>query len=320
MCGIMRVDYRILTKYIWQICIAYLVGSTILFLNVNGGGYGEIRMAANMIYMCFVPIFAGFVYHFREEKLVGLFKSFGIVLLNTVFTFVFVQYSIVPWCVMQVACFAVAFAAVVKGIFKGKKLWQLLGCFVLWLAAPIAVVLDIIVAAGKHVGLAQYQIARIMAILGLGDDSITYVSEVIKNEIGNAQVFGGGTIGRFEYVSGAHCDYILTCTMTYLGLGVAVIVMLVVAMFLGRAFWISLKQKNNFGFLLGISVVAVLIVKSMVYVATNFGLIPGSAVDMPFLSFGWTLTLVNYVYLGIILSVYRHTNLFGEWKKVKNIV
>ena len=87
-----------------------------------------------------------------------------------------------------------------------------------------------------------------------------------------------------------------------------------VCAFLVRSLHISCMQKNRLGFLLGISCSSILILKTVIYVAMNFGVGPIVGIDMPFLTYGLNCTVINFLFMGIILSVYRNTNLLPELK------
>lgn len=312
-----RIDYRILEKYIWQIYLCSIVVS--IYMHMKYYSYGQTSQIGNMACMCFVIIFAGFVYHFREEKTAGFLKSLGIILINNFFCVVFLNYSMMVWLVAQMACFVTMFAAIFKGIYKGNKKVQLSMALVCFVGAPGAVLADVLLAGGRHIGLAVYQVERIKAILGLAEESYySYMADFARQEIKQATLFGGKSLGQFQTWSGAYSDYVLTCTVTYFGLVVAALVVLVSMAFLLRALCISIHQKNKLGYLLSVAASLVLIAKSVIYVCSNMGLIPGSSIDMPFLSYGYNNALINYAYLGIILSVYRYTNVFGEIHKKKS--
>ena len=130
--------------------------------------------------------------------------------------------------------------------------------------------------------------------------------------VANASFAGTGSLGTFQTRSGAYSDYIINCTLSYFGIGVVLLLLVVLTLFLLRVFHISVRQKKQLGFLLGIASCSILVLKSLCYVGANFGVLPGSAVDMPLLSYGLNNTIANAVMIGLVLSVYRYTKVFDR--------
>lgn len=79
-----------------------------------------------------------------------------------------------------------------------------------------------------------------------------------------------------------------------------------------KAFSISRRQKNRLGFLVGTACSVVLTIQMIVYVAANFGVPLVEPMTIPFLSYGGQSTLVNYILLGLILSVHRNKDIVSE--------
>ena len=69
-----------------------------------------------------------------------------------------------------------------------------------------------------------------------------------------------------------------------------------------------LKQKNRLGFIVGIASIMYLSMQTFLYVSMNFNIIPIAGNFMPFFSQGITPMVVSYFYMGILLSVFRNTN------------
>lgn len=99
--------------------------------------------------------------------------------------------------------------------------------------------------------------------------------------------------------------------------GIVMMLLLVVGLFLARSIKISMSQKNHFGMLLALGCSMLLAFKSGFYVLTNLGLFLGTSIDMPFMSYGFWCTVVNYILLGMILSVHRYSMVVDEMPKIK---
>lgn len=130
-----------------------------------------------------------------------------------------------------------------------------------------------------------------------------------KNVAASATLTGTGDLGFFQNISGAYSDYIISCALSYFGILVVLLITAIVFAFLGRILHISRNQENTLGFLLGTAVFCTLLLKSMLYFAANLGIFPGTAVDMPFLSFGLNNTISNSILIGLVLSVNRYKKL-----------
>lgn len=321
MLGVRIFDYRLLEKHIWKIYGAYLFGGMIilLFFGRNNGTY----IAGNFVNMCFVPIFAVVIYHFRKEKIPGLLKSFGVLLIQIMLkTFVFSEFASSTFSVFYVmlfACFFTMLFAICKGIYGGSRRKQLKIWGLIAIGAPSVILCDVFFGEAKIWITGMYYVERIRAFLYPGEygRDYNYTLNLARQQVAEARMFGSGTLGEFGNMSGAYSDYVLLCAISYFGFGVAMILIIVVAVFLLRGLKISIYQKNNLGFLLGMSSSMVLILKSMIYIGANLGILPGSAIDMPFLCFGLQHAVLNYGCLGILLSVHRYSNIFGEIKKKK---
>jgi cell division protein FtsW (lipid II flippase) len=212
----------------------------------------------------------------------------------------------------------VMLAAMRKGLYGGNKRLQTGGWFLLGVGVPSLALLDILLAEGRHIGLAAYHTARIQAMLHPSDyaEDGAYQTIAARSRIQGASLFGGGTIPE---TTNACTDYIVSSIAGYCGLFVIVLLLCVLGFFLLRSLHLSLRQKNRLGHLLALCATVILAAKSVWYVLANLGLLPATAIDMPFLSFGLHNTVMNDFCLGIILSVYRYTNVFGESRKKRQI-
>lgn len=325
MIALLFLDYRVLGKRPWLCYGLYLIGT---FLIVQCGkfgtsagrwftlpsGYAIAFQAGNFCWMMFVPVFAVMVYRFRGQKEKGILKSLGIIVLTNIFMMMLGTYSTAMWFMVQGTCMLVLIGACAKGIFGGRKHLQVGIGVALLLAAPVTFFGTMVCLQNNQIGLAAYQTERLRAMLQPEKygDSYAYPTIQARSTVASASFTGTGNLGIFQTRSGAYSDYIINCALSYFGIGVVLLLLVVLTLFLLRVFRISVRQKNQLGFLLGIATCSILVLKSLCYVGANFGLLPGSAVDMPLLSYGLNNTIANAVMIGLVLSVYRYTNIFGR--------
>ena len=308
-------DYRILARHIWPIYGAYLAGSIFSLRFLLFEYYQYIRFG-HTIAVLFVPLFAAICYRFRGQKGTGVFKAAGILVLNTLLLLLSGTYVSASMFLSFITCLITLCAAAGKGIFGGRKKLQTGILAAAIVGIPALFFGDILLFGGRFLHLAEYQIMRIRVMLNpsLYADAAGYQTLLVRDQFSSALLLGGGTVGKVGELSGAWCDYVLICLTSYFGLLVAFLVVGIIAAYFLRALHISLTQHNRLGFLLGISCSSILILKTIVYVAMNFGIGLTVSIDMPFLTYGLHCTIVNFLFMGIILSVYRNTNLLPEPK------
>ena len=113
-------------------------------------------------------------------------------------------------------------------------------------------------------------------------------------------------------------DYMVTSMLMYFGVAFTVAVLGIIAYFLWKAFRLSFKQKNQLGSIISLSCVCLLSVKSVLYIFANIAVFNVfSQMSMPFLSYGLGNAVVNGVLTGLLLSVYRNTDIVSE-KRTKS--
>lgn len=88
-----------------------------------------------------------------------------------------------------------------------------------------------------------------------------------------------------------------------------VLLMVLVVGLLLRMFSTISKVKNPFGKLLSLICCVMLGIQFILSILMNLGLCPLIEVSMPFVSYGGTQCLINMLYVGIVLSVWRTNNL-----------
>lgn len=310
-------DYRVPGKYVRQIYGCFLAVSLFLMMaGIHGlpwfihGGYATAFQAGNFCQILFIPIFAAFVYHFRDQGWKGMLKSFLILLINDVFFLMLGCCSLTVGMVVQGVYVVLLIKAAAKGIYGGNRRLEVCVSTLLLIGVPAGMVLLLTCTGWGQSGLAVYQIERLRAMLHPEQyaDGAGYTVVQAQNVVASASLTGSGDLGFFQDMSGAYSDYIISCALSYFGILAVLLIAVVVLAFLGRILHISRNQSNMLGLLLGTAVFCTLLFKSMLYFAANLGIFPGTAVDMPFLSFGLNNTISNYLLIGLVLSVNRYKN------------
>ncbi|MBQ7266679.1 MAG: FtsW/RodA/SpoVE family cell cycle protein [Firmicutes bacterium] len=77
-------------------------------------------------------------------------------------------------------------------------------------------------------------------------------------------------------------------------------------------FRISLKQKNNFGYIIGCACGIIMALQCISNILIVFGILPYTDAPLPLISNGTSACIVNYTLLGLILSIYRYKDIRTE--------
>ncbi len=117
-------------------------------------------------------------------------------------------------------------------------------------------------------------------------------------------VIGSGLgYGYPEYVPAVHTDFVLAALGEELGLlGTMGIVGLYLALVF-RAFRIALRATSDFSMLLAAGLGTVLGIQACIIMAGNLRLMPITGITLPFLSYGGSSILANFVMIGLLLRI-----------------
>jgi cell division protein FtsW (lipid II flippase) len=82
--------------------------------------------------------------------------------------------------------------------------------------------------------------------------------------------------------------------------------------------YVSMKQKNSLGMFVGLGCSLVFAIQGSIYILSNLGIQFMAQVNLPFVSYGSISLYTNFIVLGILLSVFRNTNIIKEvpYKKI----
>lgn len=305
-------DYTFVGKHSiiiwWTACICllayYFVQNHLPYSLRFTFGYHIVTLTA--------PVFAAVVFCYRGKGMKGLLKC--IALYGSAVLIVVPTLSTVGGIVeLSIAALFVLSVSILKGWFGEKRAGKLA---LIWI--PAIVFPGILIASAFHTEssllLEEYQAARIRAIFTQSEES--YYIKVIRDELNHISLFGNREL-PLESLPSIQNDYMVTSMLTYFGVVFTVAVLGIIAYFLWKAFRLSFKQKNQLGSIISLSCVCLLSVKSILYLFSNIAVFNVfSQMSMPFLSYGLGNTIVNGVLTGLLLSVYRNTDIVSE-KKIK---
>src|SRR5262249_6288792 len=115
----------------------------------------------------------------------------------------------------------------------------------------------------------------------------------------------GTGIGRGfpEYIPAVHTDFVFAAIGEELGAAGAFGVLALYVLLVARGFQIALRQPTDFGALLALGCTGILGIQSLVIIAGNLALIPITGITLPFISYGGSSILANFIMLALMLRL-----------------
>ncbi|MDF2590103.1 MAG: hypothetical protein K0S41_3944 [Anaerocolumna sp.] len=301
-------DYSLIGKYPKLIWILLLVG---FFLYAPFGYEHMINGSMPFLYaygMLLYPAFGGIIYAYRKGGYLGIIKCFMLGMSGLIVMQHYVAQSSVY--VGLILCMLIMLTvAVCKNWFGTKKGKGLL--FIWGLAILYHLVMFLYL---KYVS--SYQWFRLLnkfqILLQPEQYPKGYQMDVTREAILKAKWIGGSTEFTLGYIPSLNNDYILTYIICTFGILAGIFIVVLFLVFIGHMFYSSLKQRNTLGMLIGIGCSSVFAVQGFIYILSNLSIQFIAQVNLPFVSYGGTSLLINFIVLGLLLSVFRNTCLLKE--------
>jgi len=118
---------------------------------------------------------------------------------------------------------------------------------------------------------------------------------------------GHGPQSQLNFLPVAHTDFIFAGLAEASGLIGSMVLILLFIFLITRIINVAKISKDNFGMLLAIGFVGILIYQMAVNIGMNLGLAPVTGIPLPFVSHGGTSLIMNCAIIGILQSIYlRH--------------
>lgn len=270
---------------------------------------GGIVISMKILIYLSIPLFGILLYRYRRKKWYHLLipVAFMAVVILPIGSRIFsgsVRINLILMSAVLVT-FAVA-----KGWYPVKKrlfLGILWGCLI---GIPCAWVFG-----GLRLGIfPEYVKARLQFFFTQPDvRDYSYQEWVARDVLGNTRWIGEAFGSEIPWdVGTVASDYILLHIVSYYGILILLAIIALFAILCIKMFRMTFYQKNQLGMAMGLGCSLVLAVQIAEYFLMNFGLIPATTAFMPLFSYGGTGTIVSYLLLGILLSVYRYQNVVSD--------
>jgi cell division protein FtsW (lipid II flippase) len=117
-------------------------------------------------------------------------------------------------------------------------------------------------------------------------------------------VFGSGLdMGAPRYIPAVHTDFVIAAIGEELGLAGTLAVVCLFVLLVQRGFLVALKARSGFTALLAGGLTSVLALQALIILAGTLELIPLTGITLPFVSYGGSSVVANFVLIGLLLRI-----------------
>lgn len=306
MAAVCFADYTVLGKYpriVWCLSAAVTIVVYLLSPRINGVHRGE------WVIMLLAPAYAGIVFYYRTQREKGIGKAL-LWLIGTCGV-IFLLTGSLAWGILSkvwlCGCIVMLAFAVGRGWYGKKR-----RIAVLLLLLPAGAV---IAAGGWLLYRGGYQGQRILAMLHPEDyaEGSGYLMVQIRQCFANLKLWGSTAGGVLEEVlSDNREDFAFLWVAQNWGLAFGILLIILLFVLTGLLVWRIGRQKNRLGAVIGIGCIYVFAVPVLIHILLNTGLFLNTACSLPFISMSGRQGICLYILMGLLLSVYRGSNIRPE--------
>lgn len=159
--------------------------------------------------------------------------------------------------------------------------------------------------------LKDYQVQRLTSFLDPNPDvqSVGYNLTQSKIAIGSGGMRGQGLGGKntqtaLDFVPEQHTDFIFTAVGEQLGFVGSATLLGLFAFLLWRALRIATVSRDLFGTLMAAGIVALWSFQLFVNVGMTMGIMPITGIPLPFISYGGSSLITNFIAVGLLLNIH----------------
>lgn len=158
-------------------------------------------------------------------------------------------------------------------------------------------------------GLKDYQKNRLIAFIEPEADpaGIGYHINQSKIAIGSGEFSGKGylkgTQGPFRFLPEKHTDFIFAVFAEEWGFVGSVFLLFLYLLLIMRGLDTASKAKDDFGRLLALGITFMFCIYFFVNIGMTLGIMPVVGIPLPFMSYGGTALLSNYISIGVLINV-----------------
>lgn len=237
-------------------------------------------------------------YFSKRHELIGDFKH---IIISGLYAFVFFALVFLePDFGSAIILFFIWFGMV---LVAGIKIRHLLAVFALGLVSFTLM---------WNFAFQPYQKDRIMTFLDpLADIQGTgYNAYQSTVAVGSGQLFGKGigygTQSKLQFLPEYETDFIFAAYAEEWGLVGVIVLFLLFSIVIGRLLWHALHSATNFERLFAAGVAILITSHFFVHIGMNIGLLPVTGTTVPFLSYGGTHLMTEFIGLAMVMAMSRY--------------
>jgi len=285
-----------------------------------------------------ILLLAGVLSRFPIERPVDLVRPIALIALPWVLVFiqpdlgtslVFGALLLVMlfWAGMPLSWLVLMLSPLITAVMAGTVPWILVGwiplmAYLAWRSLPWKrTALTVVVAIQglfslltpylwMH-GLKEYQRDRLVVFLDPAKDPLGIGYHLIQSKIGigSGQLFGTGllqgNLTKLQFIPEQHTDFIFSAMGEELGFLGCVLLIAAYVLLMWRLLQIAGKARSDFESLVVIGVAGMLMFQVVINIAMTIGLGPVKGLPLPWMSYGRSAMLLNFMALGLCASVAR---------------
>lgn len=175
--------------------------------------------------------------------------------------------------------------------------------------ATAAAALLVVGALTWSFGLRDYQRQRVLTYLQPGSDPLGAGYQVRQSKIavGSGEFLGKGymqgTQSQLRFLPARHTDFVFAVLAEEWGFVGVALALLAYSAYLLNGARVAMRARDRSGILLVTGLLSVFAFHVLYNTAMVVGLVPNTGIPLPFLSYGGSFTLINFIATGMILGV-----------------
>jgi len=312
---IYMLDYTVLARYAKVIALGML--AVIIFAKMGfffGGSrhfsIGPMHILVSAFMFFYIPLYGSILYKYRGGAFGALLKA---LLWMIVPIFIALRWPNLTTAIIITFTMVLQMSvAIAKGWFKVPKIPVII---MLW-AAITVLPFGILAFAYTHGLMAEYQMMRIRAIFDSGNEA-AYITRSVRSLLSNVYLFSGTGKNVFEVLPNSNSDFLFVYLVNKYGIVVAYLPIIAIVTLIITGFVASSRSKNQLGLVMGVGCMNVLLANMLLNLFSNMGFIPYLDSFLPFFSAGGSNVILGYLFLGIILSIYKYKEAYPQHVDVK---
>lgn len=159
------------------------------------------------------------------------------------------------------------------------------------------------------VGMHDYQRQRILTFLNPGEDPLGSGYHILQSRIaiGSGQFWGKGfaegTQSQLRFLPERHSDFAVAVFGEEWGFVGCLVLVILFALFLLSILTTVIQARDRFGSMLCVGVFFYFILEITINMGMVLGLMPVVGIPLPFISYGGSAMVVNFIFVGLVLNI-----------------